>query len=141
MQGRAMSPSRIPIWLLGAGIALIAFSFAWPRWVGGRRAFTDRDAKAYQEASIRLHNRIHAHASAASNPERVEENPGEPKAGSEGADSEAELKRAWQAFRRAQARRDAAIARGQTTARVAKWLGVLTVIAGVVMWLSGPRGS
>jgi hypothetical protein len=122
-----MNLSRLSSWLTGIGIVMLAFSFVWPKVVGSGLTYTDEDAQAYQEASVRLHNRLHSHGS--------DGHHHSPEAGDHSAVSEAELKQAWEQFNNAQSRRDAALHRGETSARVAQWLGILSVIGGVAVYV------
>jgi hypothetical protein len=121
-----MQAEKLPTWMILGGMALLAFSFLWPRMVGGKVSYTQEDAKEYLRASEELHNRIHGHgadhADHAHHPS------------AEAVKSDPMYQAAWNDYNKAVAKRDAAVNRGKTTAAIAKWLGIVTAIVGVIMF-------
>jgi hypothetical protein len=103
-----MGNERISQLCFLSGFGLLIVSFAWPALVGGERAYSDEDAKAYQAASQNLHE--------------VQEQARDSKT----ADA-AEIQAAKDSFAALEAKREEAIVKGQTVSWVLKYLaaGVL----------------
>lgn len=123
-----MKLRQTSLWLIGIGIVLLAFSFLWPKLVGGRISYTEEDAAEYLRASTELHNRLHRHGAQHSHSDAQDGDSDGKKV------SDGELQAAWDDYNQAVAKRDAEISRGQTTAWFAKWLGRFTTVIGLAIY-------
>ena len=113
-------------WLMAGGAALILFSLVWPWLVSGRSAHTEEDAKAYQQNSMDVHNRLHARAHKGQDD------------GHQHADGD--LEEAKKRFEESLRKVDAAASRGKLPARIAQVMGALCLIAGALMlWINQPQ--
>ncbi len=121
-----MSTEQLPRNLLVLGAFLVLASFVWPPLVGGRRAYTEEDAKEYQQASMNLHAQQHTHG--ATDARKMRGPNGERDGHAQ--PNEADLKAAQERFAEVQEQRDAALTRGQGTAAVFRWLGILFAAGG-----------
>ena len=120
-----MKPSQIAIVLIAVGGVFGVMSLLWPAAVGGKRAYTQEDALEYQQTSLELHNQTHANGST------DDESSGAVHDHEHGPKDDAALKAAQTRMDAIEATRDAAIHKGQSTAGVFKWLGILTVAGGI----------
>lgn len=105
--------------LLGGGIFLLVVSFIWPSLVGGRRAWNDDMAKMYAVASANYHDALHT---------RVH-----PRDGHRHGESAPDLARAREEFVEQQELLSAAQNRGEFSAAVCRWLGIIGAASGVVL--------
>jgi hypothetical protein len=108
--------------MLIAGVVLLLFSWGWPRWVGGRRGWTEQDARQYTEAVLEAHRRAY--------------HPGRRDAAVGGAEDEGRRERIEENYRRSRLALDTARARGVRTAVVCRWLGLVGILVGGVMYLA-----
>lgn len=133
-----MKPPQIAVALIAAGCVCGLISLVFPSVVGGKAAYTEEDAVEYQEASLQLHN-----ARAGQGPEENPDDAGgaynpnaEPDEHEHGHSHErtdaAEVKAAEERMAAIESKRDAAVTRGQTTATIFKWLGIIVGAAGIV---------
>ena len=117
-------PSRVSLLICLVGAALVVVSFAWPHLVGGRQAWSQEDAAEHSRAMVKLHELTlqdaHGHARGK-------------------AAGDAELAAARKDFERGQQALDNAHRRGQTTAILFRWLGILGVLGGGTAYLMGRR--
>ena len=121
-----MNTEQLPRNLLLVGTFLVCASFAWPRMVGGRRAYTEEDAQEYQQASMNLHAQQHTNSTTDDHemlgPHGDLESHAQPK--------EADLQAAKERFAGVQEKRDAALTHGRGMAAVLKWFGILFAAGG-----------
>ncbi len=120
-----MKPSQIVVTLIAMGIVFGILSLVWPAAVGGKRAYSDADALEYRQASLELHNQAHAHGP-------TDHGSGSDAGHAHDHDEVAQHKAAQERMDAIEAVRDAAINKGQSTAGVFKWLGVLTLAGGII---------
>ena len=121
-----MKPSQIAIALIAVGIVFGVMSLLWPAAVGEKRAYTQEDAVEYQQASLELHNQLHAHGP-------TDDESGESAHDHDhGPKDDAAVKAAQARMDAIEATRDAAINRGQSAAGAFKWLGILTLAGGII---------
>ena len=108
-----MKHAWLPLAGLIVGIVLVALSVAWPRLFTSRAVWTDDDAGQHAAAAADFHRQTVAGPSAS------------------GA-----LAAARQKFDESKARLDAARNRGQTTANVLFWIGLVTALTGAFTFLA-----
>ena len=106
--------------LIGAGIALLLLSYLLPALVGGRRAWTEEDARAYSQAGANLHDALHSGAG-----EHGRAVADEPRA--------VPLKEAEERFAKHKAKLESAQNRGRLTGRILLGLGVICLGIGIVV--------
>jgi hypothetical protein len=107
--------------LVIAGVCLVAISFGWQSLVGGKRAWSDEQAKEHARLSGEGHHKMHERAEGPAG--RHTEHPAK-----SGEESLEEIKERYQQSRE---ELQQAQSRGATTALVFRWLGaVCTVIGG-----------
>jgi hypothetical protein len=111
--------------LLGGGIFLLVASFVWPSIVGGRRAWNDEMAQSYAIAAANYHDALHARAHGGQAPD-----------GAKPA-----LTQAREDFEEQQSALHSAQTRGQLSATVCRWLGILGAASGFVILLLVRRGA
>ena len=116
--------ARISLLICLVGALLVVVSVAWPHLVGGRQAWSQEDAAEHSRAMVKLHGLTlqDAHGDARGKAAR-----------------DAELAAARKDFERGQQALDNAHSRGQTTATLFRWLGILGVLGGGAAYLSGRR--
>lgn len=122
-----MEKERASQLLFFVGIGVLALSFAWPWIVGGKRAWSEEDAETYTKASSDLHN-VQARASH----EDDEEGDGHHHHGDEEPATKEDVDSVKQQFDEIQAKRDAALSRGQTTSFIGKLVAGGLLLAGCV---------
>lgn len=141
-----MKPAHIAVVLLIIGCVFGLLAMIWPNVVGGRQAYSDEDALEYQQASLELHNESHKHGPPEDEPVNVD--PADPAhAGhihSEDHSAEVDedaLKAAEERMAAIEAKRNAAITRGSTTASVFKWLAIVALGAGIATHFGAQRSA
>lgn len=118
--------ARLALSVFIVGVVLLVAAYAWPRLVGGRRVWTEKDAQQHTRAMIRAHQLAHQHADEHDQGDAQ----GDTVAGGHTPNE------AVEAFRRGQAALDAARSRGQASAAVLRWLGLLAAVGGGMMYLA-----
>lgn len=116
--------ARLSLLICLVGALLVVVSVAWPHLVGGRQAWSQEDAAEHSRAMVKLHGLTlqDAHDDARGK-----------------AAGDAELAAARKDFERGRESLDNAHSRGQTTASVFRWLGILAVLGGGAAYLMGRR--
>ena len=126
-----MKSSQIAIVLIAVGSIFGVLSLLWPAAVGGKRAYSDDDAVEYQQASAKLHEQKTSHSAASDHHDDVESD-GHSHNHADVTPNDSGLKAAQERMDAIEAIRDGAINRGQSTAGVFKWLGILTLAGGII---------
>ncbi len=108
--------------LIGVGMTLVVFSYLLPTLVGGRRAWSEEDARAYSQAGAKLHDAIHDHA-------------GEHGHAGGATPHAVPLKEAEERFAEHKAKLESAQNRGRFMGRVLFGLGVICLGIGIVVFL------
>ncbi len=120
-----MKPTLTAQILLGGGIFLLGVSFVWPSLVGGRRAWNEDMAKSYAIAAANYHDALHARAHTGHGTD----------------EAKPALAQAREDFETQQTALNSAQNRGQLSATVCRWLGILGAAGGIVMLLVVRRES
>ena len=112
---------------VAAGVLLVVLSFLLPSLVGGKRAWSDEQAKVYSEATSKMHQLGHernpdAHAREHGNATHAKERDAKQLA--------AEYEKARERVEQLNVELERARTRGQTTAAWLQWIGVVCVVGG-----------
>jgi hypothetical protein len=135
----------LPTILVLAGIVLLGVSWILPTVVGGRRAWTDEDAKLYEQANTERHRarteygvaleRLPPAAAKAVETESTGGNAGSALNTPEGAKLRATSERVVEAderYRALEAKLQRAQDGGLTAADILKWVGIAVIAIGVI---------
>ncbi len=109
---------HLPLIALGLGILLMAFSFLWPRMIGGV-VWSEQQASKHAETAAELHRLSHAHSHSADHGE-----------GSEREHKARSLEEAKQRYEQSKAMLERARAYRRRTARLLKWAGAACSLLG-----------
>lgn len=109
---------HLPLIAMGVGILLMAFSFVWPRMIGGV-VWSEQQASEHAEAAAELHRLAHARAHSADHGD-----------GSEGEHKARSLEEAKQRYEQSNAMLERARAYRRRTARLLKWAGAACALLG-----------
>ncbi len=142
------------------GFPLVVVSLFWSSIVGGRRAWTDDQAKAFTEAAGELHRLTYEAAEAQQRAQQTANGNAKgpmsqtrlsPEAGAPSDPSEtlerkaqqtaAKLAIARERFAQQRAALDDARSHGQSAAAVLRWAGISLIAIGLVSWLIGRSDS
>jgi hypothetical protein len=100
-----------------AGLPLAGAPWWWPEIVGGHRAWSDAQAREYSQAGVNVHRQTYETSHPLS----------------------AEKSAAADRYHRNRQALDQARNAGQTTAAVMQWVGIMTVIAGLLAYSAARR--
>lgn len=124
-----MDRSKVAAILLVISLALIVFGFAFPWIAGGNLTYGDEEAAEYQRASANLHNELHRHA------DGHDHGNGE----SEGSGGTDRLAEARAAYEQAVANRDHHVFLNGLPGLIAKTLGCVGAVVGIVLYSTTRR--
>jgi hypothetical protein len=140
-----MAKSSLPTIFVLAGIVLLGISWILPTLVGGRHAWTDEDAKLYEQANTERHRarteygvaleRLPPAAAKAAEAESTGGNAGSALNSPAGAKLRATSDRVVEAderYRTLEAKLQRAQAGGLTAADVLKWVGIAVITIGAI---------
>src|SRR5262245_23809770 len=150
-----MAKNSLPTIFVLAGIVLLGISWVLPTLVGGRHAWTDEDAKQYEQANTERHRarteygvaleRLPRAAAKAVEAESTGCNTGSSLNSPAGAKLRATSDRVVDAderYRVLEAKLERAQAGGLTAADVLKWIGIAVIAIGVIgYYTTRPNGN